>query len=232
MKHLHRVMVWGGLVVAIVVFGGSLLTTYRVSSAEAENITPRSRAAAISLSSNLPEATPASTGNAHSSSVEVDGMTFPTWSDYFRSTYFQQNGKRCGTKIEGELSSLLAAPDDCTLQRTRIQAEYWPNEVYVIPIVFHIILRSDGTGDIPDERIHDQVRVLNEDYQAIASTMGADGVNTHLYFDLTDITRTVNDQWFDDLNEEEFKTALGWDQRRFLNGAPCPPDPCARRGSS
>ncbi|NCC35136.1 MAG: hypothetical protein EOM24_24460, partial [Chloroflexia bacterium] len=99
--------------------------------------------------------------------VSVDHQTFPDFASYFTSPSFRLTGKRCGTQVPHDLASLQASPGDCTLTRTVIQQAYWPNEVYVVPTVFHIIYASDGTGNIPDQRIYDQVRVLNEDYQAL-----------------------------------------------------------------
>ncbi len=106
---------------------------------------------------------------------------------------------------------------DCTMSRTIIKSEYWPGQTYTIPIVFHIIYKSNGTGNISDQRIKDQVKVLNQDYGAIAGSSGEKGFNTKIQFQLAGITRTVNDNWFDDRNEVQFKQALGWDQKRYLN---------------
>ena len=39
-------------------------------------------------------------------------------------------------------------------------------EVYVIPVVFHII-HNNGPENIPDAQIHDAMRILNEDYSAV-----------------------------------------------------------------
>ncbi|MBP1465353.1 hypothetical protein EYB53_006515 [Candidatus Chloroploca sp. M-50] len=150
--------------------------------------------------------------------VSVDHQIFPDFASYFTSPFFRLTGKRCGTQIPHDLASLQADPSDCSLTRTGIQQEYWPNEiVYVIPTVFHIIYASDGTGNISDQRIQDQVRVLNEDYQALPGTAGAQGANTRIHFQLAGITRTMNDAWFQDEDELAYKQALGWDQSRYLN---------------
>ncbi|WP_129670278.1 M43 family zinc metalloprotease [Candidatus Chloroploca sp. Khr17] len=149
--------------------------------------------------------------------VSVDHQIFPDFASYFTSPFFRLTGKRCGTQVPDDLASLQASPGDCTLTRTAIQQAYWPNEVYVIPTVFHIIYASDGTGNLSDQRIQDQVRVLNEDYQALPGTAGAQGTNTRIHFQLVGITRTMNDAWFQDQDELAYKQALGWDQSRYLN---------------
>lgn len=153
--------------------------------------------------------------------IELDSKTFGSMTEYYRSEEFLAQGKRCGTRL-GRLAALTSnlqvqESADCSLTQTIIQAAYWPKQAYVIPIVFHVISRSDGTGNIPDSRIYKQVDVLNEDYLALAGTLGALGFNAKIRFELAGITRTVNDGWFDDLQESEYKAVLGWDQSRFLN---------------
>ena len=125
-------------------------------------------------------------------------------------------GKRCGTNVRFKKGP-LASPGDCTLSRTVIQNEYWPAQTFTIPIVFHIIYKADGTGIISDQRIYDQVDILNEDYRAIPGTMGGSGFDTKIQFQLAGITRTANNQWHQDKQELQYKQALGWDQARYLN---------------
>ncbi len=153
--------------------------------------------------------------------VFVDGYVFKNIAEYFKSDYFKDKGKRCGTKLgsrTGEtLDRPMASTTHCTMSRTVIQNEYWPQSTYIIPIVFHIIHKTDGTGNISDQRIIDQVEVLNEDYRAMAGTLGAQGFDTRIQFELADITRTANNTWFQDRNEFQFKNSLGWAPDRYLN---------------
>jgi hypothetical protein len=149
--------------------------------------------------------------------VVAGGLKFETMSAYFSSEYFQQAGKRCGTKVHTAGLAPQAVPGDCTLARTVIQSEYWPYEVYIIPIVFHVIFSGHGQGRISDQRIIDQVQVLNEDFQALSGSLGAEGYDTKIHFQLAGITRTKNDAWFNDTNELAYKQALGWDQDHYLN---------------
>lgn len=111
----------------------------------------------------------------------------------------------------------LKKAGDCTMSRTIIQNEYWPTKTYTIPVVFHIIHKRDGTGNISDQRVRAQVSVLNQDYGAVAGSAGERGYNTKIQFKLAGITRTANDNWFNDRDEIGFKRALGWDQKRYLN---------------
>ncbi|NIM82078.1 MAG: hypothetical protein GTO20_25090 [Candidatus Aminicenantes bacterium] len=133
----------------------------------------------------------------------------------------QARGKRCLVKRRPphhrKVSRPLADSGDCTLSRTVIKNEYWPMQTYIIPIVFHIIHKTDGTRNIPDQRIHRQVQVLNQDFAATMGSLGEKGYNTKIQFELVQITRTANDQWHNDQNEVQYKHALGWDQQRYLN---------------
>jgi hypothetical protein len=116
-----------------------------------------------------------------------------------------------------KLNRPLKTAGDCSLSRTTIRNEYWPTQTYTIPVVFHIIHKTDGTGNISDQRIRDQVSVLNQDYGAIVGSLGEQGYNTKIQFKLAGITRTANNSWFNDQYERSFKQALGWDQTRYLN---------------
>ena len=149
--------------------------------------------------------------------VRIDGFIFKSLSEYVSSDYFRIMGKRCLIKGRGERPHIEASTADCTLSRTNIQNEYWPSNTYTIPIVFHVISKTDGTGNIADQRIYDQVDVLNEDYRATSGTPGSQGFDTMIQFELAAITRTTNNTWHNDQNESQYKQALGWDQDNYLN---------------
>lgn len=158
--------------------------------------------------------------------VRVDHREFKSLHHYLMSDYFRETGKRCGTK---KLSKTKFAPyakyrvakelSDCTLSNTIIMEEYWPTSeiVYTIPIVFHIIHKRDGTGNISEQRILDQVDVLNEDFRATLDTLGKNGFDTSIQFELAGTTRTANALWHRDKRELQYKQALGWDQEHYLN---------------
>jgi len=160
-------------------------------------------------------------------SVTVDKVKFKNMSEYFKSDHFRGTNKRC--KDLSMKSELTTDPDitqkgkpggttsDCSSSCTVIKSQYWPSNAYTIPIVFHIIHKVDGTGDIPDSRIINQVTIMNEDYRAMNGTMGSDGYDVKIQFELAGITRTANDSWFNDSGERKYKRALGWDQNTYLN---------------
>ncbi|MCP5045948.1 MAG: hypothetical protein GY940_02180 [bacterium] len=153
--------------------------------------------------------------------VTVAGLVFDDFVSYTQSDYFRDNGKRCGaaekTLARGHLDDILKSTSDCTTSKTVIQSEYWPSSVKTIPIVFHIIHKTDGTGNISDQEVNDQVTVLNEDFRAKAGTMGSSGFDTKIQFQLAGITRTANNTWHNDSGESAYKAALGWDRDNYLN---------------
>jgi len=155
--------------------------------------------------------------------VYAGGMVFSSLSEYFGSKYFKAEGKRCGSmhryQKQGRLGFPQGSTGDCSLSKTVIKSEYEPGQVYIIPIVFHIIHKTGGEGNISDQRIYDQVEVLNEDYRAMAGTLGSQGNDSMIQFELQDITRTANNTWYIDsaVTEKLFKQALGWDTDKYLN---------------
>ncbi len=79
----------------------------------------------------------------------------------------------------------------------------------VVPTVVHVIA-EDATregGNIPDSMIHEQINALND---AFAGRTG--GAASPFYFQLVDITRTINPEWYrvtpESETELEMKSAL------------------------
>jgi len=116
------------------------------------------------------------------------------------------------------LSAVSSSASHCTSALTSLQGKYWPeNKTYIIPVWFHVIYRSDGIGTISDSRIDEQIQVLNEDFGATDGTLGAGGYNSHIQFELAGVTRTMNNSWFNDDDEEAYKPVLKKDPSRYLN---------------
>jgi hypothetical protein len=60
-----------------------------------------------------------------------------------------------------------------------------------VPTWFHIVHHADGTGNVSDQAVSDQLAVLNEGFAG-----GEGGVNTGFRFSLAGITRTANTEWY------------------------------------
>jgi len=152
--------------------------------------------------------------------------SFPSLKDFHSSSDFINEGLRCGVDeaIRRAAQRGLALPRarsqraaDCTTSLTRIDPSYNPlsGGHYVIPVYFHVIYKADGTGWVSEQRVIEQIDVLNQDF---GGAMGL-GTDTTVKFNLVGITYTVNDEWFTDSPEDElaYKSALAKDTRRFLN---------------
>jgi hypothetical protein len=156
-----------------------------------------------------------------SGEVQADGQRFADMKEYLQSDYFRQNGKRCGVRTrEGVQDGRLAkSTADCTSYLTSIKNEYWPELAFTLPVWWHVISDSNGQGNVTDAAIVAQMAVLNEDYRAKAGTMGSNGFDVNIQFELAGITRTVNDAWFTDSEADEaaYKQALAKDPGSFIN---------------
>jgi hypothetical protein len=157
--------------------------------------------------------------------ITVGGQAFATWQEYVTSPVFRQLQLRCGTRVEPVTE--LRPASDCTIGSTTIQPEYEPvgGMLYRIPIVVHVIQGNGGAGDVSDALIHSQIDVINEDFQALAGTLGENGTDARVEFFLattdplgnptTGITRTTNATWFAD--QGNYYDTLSWDPERYVN---------------
>lgn len=159
------------------------------------------------------------------SAVTMNGQTFGSWSQYFQSDDFRNNGRRCGKPATVIDPSRAVDPGDCTYTLTNPTADYDTTDIYEIPIVVHIIESTGGDGQISDALVESQIEVLNEDFRALPGTNGSPGFDTGIQFVLatedpmgnptTGITRTVNDTWHND--NGNYWDTLAWDTSRYMN---------------
>lgn len=165
--------------------------------------------------------------------IVVDGRPFASWSDFFYSDYFRDNGKRCGTVVRnlpGKQSRTLGASEDCALDHTNPLEEYEPGDVLEITVIVHRLESVTGDGVFPDSLVRTQIDVLNEDFLALPETPGAPGKDTRIRFKLATVdpdgnptpgwTRTTNEFWFNDVPDPisgTYYESLAWDTNRYLN---------------
>lgn len=132
---------------------------------------------------------------------------------------------RCGTPPRDPNLPLTEAPSDCGYRSTTPSAQYAPTFVYRVPVVFHVIMNTNGTGNIPLAQIQSQVDILNEDFLARTGTPGGKGSNCQIEFHLatvdpngnptTGVTYSTNNTWFGDRGS--YWNTLAWDTNRYLN---------------
>ena len=159
--------------------------------------------------------------------VETGDLRFASVEDFQRSQDFVTHGRRCAS--DRVPKNVKAAPTDCSFSSTTIKSEYMPDATFTIPVVFHVVQKTDGTGHVPEALIHSQIEVLNEDFEAIAGSPGGTGTAGRIRFVLastdpngqpTDgINYVTNNAWFNDPGSglSPMKAALNWDPNRYFN---------------
>lgn len=120
---------------------------------------------------------------------------------------------------------MVVAPSDCAYGSTSPNPAYNPTTTLTIPVVVHVIQNSSGTGFISAALVQSQIDILNEDFLAMAGTLGAPGTNSEIQFELasTDpagnptsgITYTTNTSWYNDSGS--YWNSLSWDTNNYLN---------------
>ena len=163
-------------------------------------------------------------------SVRFGTKVFATREAFHHSALFRESGARCGTRPRQPDVMELMATSDCGRNSTTINQDYDDDRTLVIPVVFHVIKKTDGTGDIAPALIQSQVDILNEDFNAATGTPGAMGTNAKLQFVLakldpmgnptTGIDVVTSNTYFNDpgsSGQNTMKRTLKWDTSRYLN---------------
>ncbi|MBC8371932.1 MAG: zinc metalloprotease [Planctomycetes bacterium] len=137
----------------------------------------------------------------------------------------QTTRERCGTPPRKDVPSNMIAPSDCGYSTNSPSSQYDPTFIYEIPVVFHVMQNTSGTGYLSPQKIQEQIDILNEDFQALPGSNGAPGTNGQIRFRLatTDpqgnqtngITYTTNNSWFNDVGN--YYDTLAWDTHNYLN---------------
>ena len=154
--------------------------------------------------------------------VIVQGEHFETMEDYLTSEKFRLEGRHCSMERKmwenGVRAPLVEATSDCSSSQTVIKSQYDLSGTLTIPVVFHVLIDSNGvTGDVSDALIISQIDRLNEDFRAITGSLGENGYDTRIQFELAGITRHVNRHWHRDRRESQYKSQTGWDRNEYLN---------------
>ena len=169
----------------------------------------------VRLSGDVPTAKEFAALSSNPSKAETDALR-----QLHQSETFRDSGARCGTDaINSRNSNVPRTLADCTNSLTVIKSAYETptNDTYVIPIVWHVIYKSDidQTGLLSPEDIADQIDALNEDF---AGFFGA-GVDTKIQFVLENTNYYQNDTAYDDTTSAAYdlKDQNKVDGTRFLN---------------
>jgi hypothetical protein len=117
--------------------------------------------------------------------------TGPTWSSTCGSSMFSVVD-RLGSASTARSESTLREPDlGQTVENPAPQRGRGRGFSVTVPTYVHVVSLPDGTGNVSDRAVRDEMRVLNAGYS------GAEGgFDTGFRFDLVGITRTVNAEWY------------------------------------
>jgi hypothetical protein len=118
----------------------------------------------------------------------------------------QGHGRSCGT-VAPDPARL--AEIETTFQKFQQSRGKKSAGTVTIPVYFHVINKGAGleNGDVPDQQLRAQVKVLNEAYSGATG-----GAATPFRFELAGIDRTTNADWFEmgiqSIQERRAKEAL------------------------
>jgi len=160
----------------------------------------------------------------HQPAVRADGRVVAPDGVVFEShKAFIDAGRRCSTrhaddiemeKIDRQAASQRAAAGGGTGGgSTTGGARVYSDGSITIPVYFHVVYKSDGTGNISDAWLDNQINAMNEHFS------GQDGpvyrtaaANMSFRFAKAGVTRTMNDAWYaagpGSSAEAEMKNAL------------------------
>ncbi|MGH3467530.1 MAG: zinc metalloprotease [Thermocrispum sp.] len=109
---------------------------------------------------------------------------------------------------EGEERNQVSAAEVAAAEkdlRKRLAGKRPVRGTVTIPVVFHVVYGTDGTGNVSDSAIAAQIAEMNQDFAGQESTAAAD---TTFRFELLDTYRWQNDAWFNDPDSAAGEAAM------------------------
>ena len=159
--------------------------------------------------------------------VAAGGSIYPSARAFHQSEEFKEGAYRCATHehdmfLRGQPGYASAErAEDCSYTETNPDPQYNPvsGRTLVIPLYFHVIYRSDGTGYVSRTRIDEQINVLNDDFGGTVFGGNA-GFDTSIQFELAAVNYVESDEWFTDAGSNspsEFKDTLAVSPEQYIN---------------
>lgn len=107
---------------------------------------------------------------------------------------------RCGTPPAPRVGAFAPGPAYCDDTSLTPDPLFVPtaDDGYLIDVWVHILQHTNGDGNVPNAEVYEQMGILNEDFRAIPSSNGENGIDTRLYFRVAGITRTTNNTYYAD----------------------------------
>ena len=143
----------------------------------------------------------------HQWAVRADGRVAAPDGVIFESQKaFVDAGRRCNTRhaddleieeIENEVRNNLGARGGGTGSAGGEGARVYAKGSITIPVNFHVVYKSDGTGNVPDKSLDDQIDAMNEHFAGQdLPVYRAPAANMSFRFTKASVTRTQNDVWY------------------------------------
>ncbi len=95
-----------------------------------------------------------------------------------------------------------AAIEEQTAEILRSQGKGRTKGNVTVPVYVHVMAAADGTGDVSDEQIGDQIAVLNNTFGGGESR---DAANTGFTFTLAGTDRFYDDKWHNDKQSNQYR---------------------------
>jgi len=161
----------------------------------------------------------------HQSAVRADGRVVAPDGVVFESQKaFIDAGRRCSTRHADDLE-IEEIENDVRSNRGAAGrgpgsggagsegARLYSNGFITIPVYFHVVYRSDNTGNVSDAWLDNQINAMNEHFTGVDGPVyRTAAANTSFRFAKAGVTRTHNDSWYaagpGSAAETEMKNAL------------------------
>ncbi|CAN5867904.1 zinc metalloprotease [soil metagenome] len=160
----------------------------------------------------------------HKSARKADGKVVAPDGVVFEShKAFIDAGRKCQTRNvdDLEMEEIESAVKDKRGEKGRPgggadpgeDARIYPNGSISIPVYFHVVYRSDGTGNISETSLDDQINAMNEHFSGLDTpAYRTAAANTSFRFVKEGVTRTQSNAWYaagpGSASESQMKNAL------------------------
>jgi hypothetical protein len=167
--------------------------------------------AAFAMSASALAVLPAAAAPAHSDVAGVECATEEGSAARVRP------GQHEHERNEMSAKEVAAAEKDAAI-RLAARKGAGVQAVTTIPVVFHVVYASNGTGNVSNTQINQQIAEMNQDFAGGESSQAA---NTEFQFTLQAVRRWQNNSWFNDpdsaAGEAAMKTATHEGDAGVLN---------------
>jgi hypothetical protein len=150
---------------------------------------------------------PAGTVTAAPTQSDVSGVVCAT--DEGSAARVRPGEEHAGERNEMTAKQAAAAEKDFQSRLAARRASAGPDlgiqAVVTIPVVFHVVYAADGTGNVTNTQINQQIAEMNQDFAGGESSQAS---NTEFQFTLQTVRRWQNTSWFNDPDSAAGEAAM------------------------